>query len=166
MSSPLQPSSFRLWLRLYAHALLLESRIFPNLELCDGSPDYAPYGLADIWKGNYRGEPVCIKVIRTRDSVRLMEIRRVSVYFIHQSRTKRAPYQTLRREINGRKPGSHPNVLPIMQVSETLVPFCIMSPWMPDGNIIQFTQMNPGGDRLLLVRAHQLEEESADYPDK
>jgi hypothetical protein len=33
---------------------------------------------------------------------------------------------------------------------------CIVSPWIPDGNIIQYTQMNPSADRLLLVRARQL----------
>ena len=71
-----------LWLRLYAHALLRESRIFPGLELCDESPDCLRYGFADIWKGNYRGEPVCVKVIRTQNQTPLMEIERVCGSFI------------------------------------------------------------------------------------
>jgi hypothetical protein len=36
-------------------------------------------------------------------------------------------------------------------------PFHIVSPWMPNGNIAQYAQMNPGADRLMLVRSHQLE---------
>jgi hypothetical protein len=28
---------------------------------------------------------------------------------------------------------------------------------MPDGNITQYVQLNPGADRLMLVCAHQLE---------
>jgi hypothetical protein len=47
---------------------------------------------------------------------------------------------------------SHPNVLPVIEVS-VVFPFCIVSPWMPDGNIIQYTEMNPGANRLALVCA-------------
>ena len=141
-------------LRLYTHALLRESRVFPNLELCDEFPDYTPFGFADIWKGNYHGEPVYIKAIRTREWSPLREIKRVCGYFIYQRCAECNSYQTFRREINGRKSISHPNVLPVIEVSNTLVPFCIMSPWMPDGNIIQYTKMNPGANRLLLVCGH------------
>ena len=59
----------------------------------------------------------------------------------YQRRTQYTSYQTFRREISGRK--SHPNVLPIIEVSETLLPFCIMTPWMADGNITQYTRVNP-----------------------
>jgi len=51
------------------------------------------------------------------------------------------------------KLNSHPNVLPVIRVSEGGFPLCIMSPWMPDGNITQYTKANPGADRLILVRA-------------
>ena len=49
----------------------------------------------------------------------------------------------------------HPNVLPVIEVSKTLSPLCIMSPWMPNGNITQYTKANPGANRLTLVRAHR-----------
>jgi hypothetical protein len=71
-----------MWLRLYTHALLLESRIFPDIELCDESPDYMPTGFTYIWKGIYRGEPVCIKAIRAQDPTRLREIGSVRGFFI------------------------------------------------------------------------------------
>jgi len=58
--------------------------------------------------------------------------------------------------IEANKHDPHPNVLPVIEVSETLFPLCIMTPWMPDGNITQYIQLNPAADRLMLVRAHQL----------
>ena len=70
--------------------------------------------------------------------------------------TKFARYQIYRRVIEQSKLDSHPNVLRVIQVSKELFPVCIMSPWMPDGNITQYTQANPGADRLILVRAHRL----------
>ena len=63
-----------LWLRLYAHALLRESQIFPGIELCAESPGCSSGAFADIWKGDYRGEPVCVKVIRTRQWTLLKKI--------------------------------------------------------------------------------------------
>jgi len=140
-------------LRLYAHALLRESRIFPGIDLYDDSPDYKPLGFVDSWKGNYDGEPVCVKVIRTRDPIRIKEIQRVGDCSISSEVTQGSSHQVFRRVIEGNNPNPHPNVLPVIEVSETLFPFCIMTPWMPDGNIIQFTQANPGANRLTLVRA-------------
>ena len=52
------------WTRLLAHALLRGSRIFPGLELSDNPPDYTFRGLTDIWRGEYHGKPVCVKVAR------------------------------------------------------------------------------------------------------
>jgi hypothetical protein len=70
-------SSFYLGFRLYAHALLCESRIFPGVELCDESPDYMATGFTDIWKGNYHGELVCIKAVRADDPTDLKKVKSV-----------------------------------------------------------------------------------------
>ena len=75
-------TSETLWFRLYTHALLRESRILPNLELYDESPGYSCDGFADTWKGNYRGELVCIKAIRLGNQVRLREIEKARDRFI------------------------------------------------------------------------------------
>jgi len=53
------------------------------------------------------------------------------------------------------KANPHPNVLPVILVSEEEFPLCVVSPWMPDGNITTYTQANPGTNRLMLVRAHR-----------
>ncbi|KAF9649110.1 kinase-like protein [Thelephora ganbajun] len=55
------------------------------------------------------------------------------------------------QKIEGCKHFSHPNVLPVLEVSETLFPLYIMSPWMSDGNILQYTQKNPSANRLMLL---------------
>lgn len=62
-----------------------------------------------------------------------------------------------RRVSDGNEPGPHPNVLHVIDVSDSLFPFCVMTPWMPDGNIIMYTQANPNANRLLLVGAHWTE---------
>lgn len=48
----------------------------------------------------------------------------------------------------------HPNVLPFLgvSVSEEAPPFGLITPWMPEGNIIEYTRKHQDADRLLLVR--------------
>ena len=72
----------RLWVRLRTHALLRESRIFPDVELCDELLDSMPYGFTDMWRGNYHGELVCIKAIRAQDPAHLKEIKSVCGSFL------------------------------------------------------------------------------------
>jgi len=63
--------------------------------------------------------------------------------------------QTFYHEVEGCKQISHPNILPVIQVSETLFPLCIVSPWMPDGNIMQYVRKHDDANRLMLVRVRQ-----------
>ena len=81
--------------------------------------------------------------------------RRGTTVLLNWRCTQFALYQIYRRVIKESKLNSHPNVLPVIEISEEPFPFCIMSPWMPDGNIAQYTQVNPGADRLTLVRARR-----------
>ncbi|KAF9649121.1 kinase-like protein [Thelephora ganbajun] len=125
-----------LWIRLYVHALLRGSHVFPGVELWNDSPDYDSLGFVDTWKGSLHEDLICIKAIRTRSMTNLEKIKRT---FFHQ--------------VEGCKHFSHPNVFPVLQVSETLFPLCIMSPWMPDGNILRYTQKNPSANRLILQKS-------------
>ena len=59
--------------------------------------------------------------------------------------------QRFYREIIGWKYLSHPNVLPFHGISETLFPFCIITPWLSNGKIIDYTKKNQGVNRLQLV---------------
>ena len=48
---------------------------------------------------------------------------------------------------------SHPNILPVLGVSPKLFPLCVVSAWMIDGNIMDFTSKHPEVNRLRLVRS-------------
>ena len=78
-----------------------------------------------------------------------------TVTLFNRRRAQFASHQIYRRAIEDSKLNSHLNVLSVIRVSGEPYPFCIMSPWMPDGNITQYTQGNPGVDRLVLVRVHR-----------
>lgn len=128
----------------------------PTIELDDEPPDYVPVGFADIWKGTYSTDRalsahrVSIKVIRMRDQMHLMEIK--SVHKVYQLCAQNYPHLDF---LDGVKTVFHPNVLPIFFVTDAQFPLFIISPWMSNGNIIQYIQMNPGVNRLMLVRAHR-----------
>ena len=47
---------------------------------------------------------------------------------------------------------SHPNVLPVLGVSPRLFPLCVISNWMSNGNIMDFTSKHPEVNRFRLVR--------------
>jgi hypothetical protein len=46
-------------------------------------------------------------------------------------------------------------VVPFLGVSETLFPFCIISPWLPNGNIVEYTKKNREANRFQLVSDHR-----------
>jgi len=75
--------------------------------------------------------------------------------FFYERYAQSVPYQVYCLAMKRGKFNPHPNVLPIIEVSEKLFPLCIVSPWMPDGDIAQYIQMNPGAERLTLVHDHQ-----------
>ena len=66
-----------LWIRVYAHAFLRGSHVFPGVELHKESPEYESLGFVDVWKGKYHGNLVCIKAIRTRKKDNLGKIKKV-----------------------------------------------------------------------------------------
>jgi len=78
----------------------------------------------------------------------------MATVLLHWRCTQFASHQIYRRVVEENTLNSHPNVLPVILVSEALFPYYIMSPWMPDGNIVQYTKMNPGANRLMLVCTH------------
>ena len=57
------------------------------------------------------------------------------------------------REIIVWKHLSHPNILPLLGVSLSMRPysFRMVSPWMKNGNVMEYTRSNPSADRLKLV---------------
>ena len=59
--------------------------------------------------------------------------------------------QMFYREAVGWKYISHPNVVPFLGISEKLSSFCIISPWLSNGNITEYIRKHQKADRLQLV---------------
>ncbi|KAF9644194.1 kinase-like protein, partial [Thelephora ganbajun] len=92
-------------------------------------------GFADVSNGKYLGCSVAIKRLRMsqEDSDRI--------------------FKRLCREVIVWKHLSHPNILPLLGVSVSIDPhcFCILSEWMPHGNVMQYARSNPEANRLKLL---------------
>lgn len=48
---------------------------------------------------------------------------------------------------------NHPNVLPTFGAGPDIAEFCAVSPWMPDGDLLQYLTKYPGANRASIVRA-------------
>ena len=118
---------------------------------------YAIGGFADIWKCQQDGNQVCVKAFRTHARTDLGKIKQVcgSSLFERGVWTQPDPNQRFYREIVAWKYVSHSNVLPFLGVSESLFSFSIISPWMSNGNIVEYTTKNRGVNRLQLVHDHR-----------
>ncbi|KAH8832263.1 kinase-like domain-containing protein [Flagelloscypha sp. PMI_526] len=94
-------------------------------------------GYSDIYTGSFGGWPVCFKVLRIFQGAERRQ--RVLKEFCHETLVWRQLH--------------HPNVLPFLGVTETLFPgrFCLVSPYMKNGNAISYLAANPSHDRLSFV---------------
>ena len=101
--------------------------------------------------GEYLGHPVAIKRLRMSegDSDRIFKV--LLLDLIHHLSS--ASIQRLCREIISWKHLSHRNILPLFGVSMPTDPqgFCVLTEWMPNGNVMQYTRSNPEANRFRLV---------------
>ena len=108
-------------------------------------------GFADVSDGEYSGTFVAIKCLKMNEGD---PERAFKVPSIHPTHCHRSTFtQGFCREIIGWKHLSHPNILPLLGVSVSVDPRCfrILTEWMPNGNVIQYTISNPEANRLQLV---------------
>ncbi|KAK1228601.1 MAP kinase kinase kinase activity protein [Marasmius sp. AFHP31] len=118
---------------------VLPASLFVNELSKDGTHPLAGGGFSDVWKGKYREEPVCLKVLRIH---------------IQGDRRKRAKVaEEFYKETLLWTQLSHPNLLPFTGVNTTLFPhgFCLVSPWMVNGDIITFLAMHPDHEKLTAI---------------
>ncbi len=111
----------------------------------------------DIWKGRMGDTLICIKVLRMFVNNGIEERARViKVSFSFSSSLVLADVhdQNFCREALVWRNLKHPNVLLFLGVStELFVPsFCLIYPWMENGNIMKFLATNPGHNRLVSVK--------------
>ena len=107
-----------------------------------------------MWKGEHCGQDVAVKVIRMPSCAELQSLQRVGgiccailpcVYALTE------PLQRFCKEVVMWKSLRHPNVLPLIGVTMTEIHFSMVSEWMINGNIKEFTKAHPDEDRLELV---------------
>ncbi|KAL0563038.1 hypothetical protein V5O48_019040 [Marasmius crinis-equi] len=96
-------------------------------------------GFSDVYRGVWGRQKVCLKVLRVH-----LEGEKLARERVRREFHKEALLWTRL---------SHPNLLPCLGVNATLFPeqFCMVSPWMPEGDVITFLKSHPQTDRLLVI---------------
>lgn len=114
--------------------------------------------LQDIWRGRLRDTQVCLKVLR----VFCPEEQKAKILRVSRDRTRRNYLLTYHERSTAEifcqealvwRQLRHPNVLPFLGVSEDLFTprYCLISPWMVNGNIMSYFEAHPDHDRLTSV---------------
>ncbi|KAF9780863.1 kinase-like domain-containing protein [Thelephora terrestris] len=91
-------------------------------------------GFGDVWKREYRGQQVAVKVLKMYES---NDLRKVTRRFCKEFIT----WKSLR----------HQNVLPLLGVIMSENRFAMVSKWMPNGDINQFVKAHEGVNRFELL---------------
>ncbi|KAK0468944.1 kinase-like domain-containing protein, partial [Armillaria novae-zelandiae] len=94
----------------------------------------------DIYRGRMRGMDVCLKVLRL---------------FSHGETRRRGDIRKeFCREALVWRNLQHPNVLRFIGVNEDFFypSFCLISPWMKNGDILSFLRQNPRHNRMQCIR--------------
>ncbi|KAL0571100.1 hypothetical protein V5O48_010856 [Marasmius crinis-equi] len=117
----------------------LPPSLFVNNIERDGRHALNGGGFADIYKGNSAGNTVCLKVLRVHTADSDPKREKIVSDFCQETLI----WTQLR----------HPNLLPLLGVNTNLFPtgFCLVSPWMVNGDVISFLEKNPGYDKFQVV---------------
>ncbi|KAF9442430.1 kinase-like protein, partial [Macrolepiota fuliginosa MF-IS2] len=113
--------------------------VFPRCyELKGVSYDFRPLqggGFADVYKGKYKNDTICLKIIR-----------------IFQN-DQRHPLAAHAGELILWAFLSHPNLLPFygVYIEQQTQRFCLISPWMENGNLCDYLESHPYSNHSLLV---------------
>ncbi|KAF8064848.1 kinase-like domain-containing protein [Lyophyllum atratum] len=91
-------------------------------------------GFADIYKGVFQGQAVCLKALRVHQSTKMDD-------FIKNFSREAILWGQL----------SHPNVLPIYGLYRLRTRVCLVPPWMEFGDITRYLEYRPDACRLPLA---------------
>ncbi|KAJ7489298.1 hypothetical protein FB451DRAFT_1125592, partial [Mycena latifolia] len=131
--SVVRSSIFKALLRL-SRASGLHPKCFPLSGLQKVGQQVAGGGFGDIWKGLINGQTVAVKMMR-----------------IFQDRKIESALKEFSREALIWRQLCHPNLLPFFGLYYLENRLCLVSPWMENGNILEFLSEAPHGvDRLSL----------------
>ena len=107
-------------------------------------------GFADVSDGEYSGLPVAIKRLKMNEGDPDRVFKVPSINLVHYRCL--VLIQRLCREVVAWKHLTHPN-MPLIGVSVSADPnrFCILTKWMPRGNVMEYAKSKPEANRLRLV---------------
>ncbi|KIK58523.1 hypothetical protein GYMLUDRAFT_1005780 [Collybiopsis luxurians FD-317 M1] len=93
-------------------------------------------GFADIWKGLLGEQPVCLKVLR--------------MFLDSDAKMRKKVLHAFCNEALVWRQLDHPNILPLLGVNVSLFApsFCLISPWMHNGDINRYMRVTPNFDKL------------------
>ena len=60
------------------------------------------------------------------------------------------------KEVTVWKRLNHPNVLLALGAGPDIAELCVVSPWMPDGNLLQYLNKYTGAPRVFIVSVHDI----------
>ncbi|KAJ7067087.1 kinase-like domain-containing protein [Mycena amicta] len=94
-------------------------------------------GFGDIYRASYNTKPVALKLMR---------------HFLHGLEARKGQ-QKLLREALVWKELRHPNILPFIGIDRETFPsaYCLVSPWMRNGNVLAFLQQHGHGQVILFL---------------
>ncbi len=110
--------------------------------------------LQDIWKGRLHDKQVCLKVLRVfypeGDQAKVLRVSREHTernYLLNDLLQELCQEALIWRQLR------HPNVIRFLGVSKELFAprYCLISPWMVNGNIMSYLEAHPDHDRLASV---------------
>ncbi|KAI3602889.1 hypothetical protein WG66_011164 [Moniliophthora roreri] len=120
------------------HHILPESLFLKHITR-EGTHPLRGGGFSDIWRGIFKKQSVCLKVMRTHLEANERKRNKVVAAFCKEA--------LVWTQLN------HPNVLPLLGVDTELFQpaLCLVSPWMWNGDIITYLEEHPDHDRLRSV---------------
>jgi len=153
LESKLQQRGLRLLSKICkAHGIVPSSYILRQELVRVGLVHYRST-FAVVSNGEYSGCPVAVKHLKINkgDTDTMFKVR--SINFRTTVAQRQWFNQRLCREIIIWKHLSHANILPLLGVliSADLRCFRILTEWMPNGNVMRYTILNPKENRLRLV---------------
>jgi serine/threonine protein kinase len=108
-------------------------------------------GWGDVWKGQMNEQVIAVKAMRFPASVDSEARKVLIVPFLCACEFQSGPQAFIREAIIWRS-FNHPNVLPFYGIYHWNNRFTLVSPWMENGNIVQYLKNNPDAKRAALVR--------------
>ena len=116
-------------------------------------------GYADIWRGSLAERNVALKAFRIFGENNLPTVRKVNrskLFECMSCSELTSQTQLFCKEAVLWRRLKHPNVVPFLGVNSTLFELCIVSEWMPHGDINTYLRADPATNRLALVSLQEI----------